>query len=159
MASEYDHINLANRNHFTLSVLLQDPLQHAEWIATVAFYKAVHVIEAVFSHETSSHSFNHDNRLAALKVPKYRPLFESFRPLYGASLIARYREDSGAARLDNRPTKRFSTFSSFMKAEKVIDFLVLGRLQPLEEQACQFLSDESRHRLLKVSSSSLKFPD
>ena len=46
MPSEKSHIGVANDNHATLEYLLKEPDNHLAWIGTVAFYKALHVVEA-----------------------------------------------------------------------------------------------------------------
>jgi len=72
VANEADHISLANKNHAALTLLLSDHEQHPEWIATIAFYEAVHVVEAVFHHQSKHDSRNHDERRDRLK-PRVAP--------------------------------------------------------------------------------------
>ncbi len=62
MPSTQEHLAIAGRNRTTLEYLLKDPAPHAEWIATVAFYTALHHVEAVFFNDTQSHGHNHENR-------------------------------------------------------------------------------------------------
>ena len=50
MPSDLTHIALANRNQKTLDHLKDDVKKNAEWIVTVAFYKALHIVEAIFFH-------------------------------------------------------------------------------------------------------------
>jgi hypothetical protein len=84
MASEADHISLANHNHEFLLQLLQDGA-HTDWAATVAFYKAVHVVEAVFAHDLHSHSISHTARESSLKSPRFKLIFVNYSHLYTAS--------------------------------------------------------------------------
>ena len=49
MSTESEHIALANRDQATLEYLLLDPPKCSEWIAAVAFYKSLHVVEAIFA--------------------------------------------------------------------------------------------------------------
>ena len=51
MATEADHIALANKNHEVLLYLLKDAARFPEWITVAAFYKAVQIVEAVFVHK------------------------------------------------------------------------------------------------------------
>lgn len=88
MSHEADHLELANRNHDTLLYLVQGEKRHSEWIATVAFYKAVHIVEAVFHTHAGKHSNGHDTRIDRLKHPDYEEIFKAYRPLYAASLVA-----------------------------------------------------------------------
>lgn len=67
MPQEGDHVALANRNHDTLYHLLEDPEKYSEWIATVAFYKALQVVEAMFA-KTSRSKHDHSGRHDSLKT-------------------------------------------------------------------------------------------
>jgi hypothetical protein len=48
MSTEAEHLALANRNQAALDHLLSDTARCSEWVAVVAFYKSLHVAEAVF---------------------------------------------------------------------------------------------------------------
>ena len=50
MATEADHIALANKNHDVLLYLMKDVRRFPEWVSVAAFYKAVQIVEAVFVH-------------------------------------------------------------------------------------------------------------
>jgi hypothetical protein len=52
MSTGFKHIALANRNQATLEYLLLDAPRCSEWIAAVAFYKSLHVVEAIFARES-----------------------------------------------------------------------------------------------------------
>jgi len=153
MASASDHIALANRNHDALCALLPNAAQHPEWIATIAFYKAVHVVEAVFALDSSEHSYSHDDRIERLKRPAFHDLFMHYRPLYAASVIARYLEDSVSKKLDPSVTltKRYKSFTCYMPAESVVKRLLRHRLKPLEEGSVRFLNDDCRTTLNRIS--------
>ncbi len=76
MSAEAEHIRLANRNQATLDYLLLDVSKCSEWIAVIAFYKSLHVVEAVFAREPlPCHLHNHHERLGRLKTTRaYSPL-------------------------------------------------------------------------------------
>lgn len=152
MAAELDHIDLANRNHDTLVYLVRSGDAHSEWVATIAFYKAVQVVEAVFITHLKKHSHGHDDRIADLKRPIFTGLFTSFRPLYAASLVARYLEDFSSRKCDAIPSRamRYTSFSQYMPANSVVTRLLKKRLQPLEQNALQFLSSEGRSNLKRI---------
>jgi hypothetical protein len=143
MATETDHVRLANRNHATLGYLMQEADTHPEWVATVAFYKAVHVVEAVFAANLGQHSSTHKTRMEALKMARFREIHKHFRPLYSASRIARYLED-GATHTS------VSTFTSWMPANAVVEKLVRRRLRAVENACLDFLSDGAKSVLLRV---------
>ncbi|GAG19462.1 unnamed protein product, partial [marine sediment metagenome] len=63
-----DHLLLAARNHRTLKFLHPEMETHPEWVCTVAFYRALQLVEAVFSNEKPPlHSNTHFSRELALK--------------------------------------------------------------------------------------------
>lgn len=151
MALEADHIELANRNHDTLAYLAAEVEQHSEWVATVAFYKAVQVVEAVFAAHSKSHSHSHDARLSRLKLKVYSGLFKPYRHLYAASLVARYLEDASATKLDSSAAiKKYSCFSDYIAPDEVMERLVRKRLHPLEEIAVGFLSEAGKASLKRA---------
>ena len=68
MASEADHLAAANLNQKTLAYLCQDVSIHGPWVAVVAFYKALHIVEAVFANDPDiRHCTDHGSRERALK--------------------------------------------------------------------------------------------
>lgn len=148
MATEPEHIALANRNHEALLYLMQEPQRFPEWIATIAFYKAVHVVEAVFSQQTNIRtSASHDERLRSLKIPRFKEIFTHFRVLHNASSIARYLRDR-ESRTD------YSSFTDYIAADKVVDKIVNGRLRPIEQHAIKFLSAAGKQMLKRMDSQS-----
>src|SRR5207253_1175861 len=109
-ANEHDHISLANRNHDLLLHLLSTGT-HPDWAATVAFYKAVHIAEAIFVTDFGKHSTSHSDREATLKMTRYSHIFKDYSHLLTASRIARYLESSGSG--------HYKSFADFMDLEAV----------------------------------------
>jgi hypothetical protein len=97
MPNEEAHIRLANKNQTIIDSLLPRLNETSEWVTTIAFYKALHVVEAVFwNNPDIKHGRDHTSRECHLKKSnRYKKIFEHYRPLYSASLIARYMEDQG----------------------------------------------------------------
>lgn len=155
MASELDHIALANRNDVALRHLMLRPHDSPEWIATVAFYKAVHVVEAVLAAQRLGHSNSHFERLTALKAVRFRELFRQFRPLYQASRIARYMEYHGERNADGTvlvaPIGVYTVFTTYLPPDEVEDKLIRRRLLPLENVAVSFLSPAGRAALIRTA--------
>ena len=145
MASQSDHIALANKNHEALVYLIEDHSRFPEWIATIAFYKAVQVVEAVFDANMRVHSTSHQMRLQTLKTPRFQRIFRAYRPLLAASRIARYLEDHGPG-----GAGRFRTFTDHLTPDQVFDQLVYKRLYAVEQQSLTFLSDACKEALLKI---------
>ena len=140
MAIELDHIRLANRNHQLLTHLLQIG-GYPDWVATVAFYKAVHVVEALFAANMGRHSISHADREATLKTAIFKNVWKDYSHLATASRVARYLEASNAG--------VFSNFADFM-GEEDVKRLVRKRLFGVEQRSLAFLSDPARNALMKV---------
>lgn len=126
MARELDHIALANRNHEALQHLLENAGRFPEWITTIAFYKAVQLVEASFSHTDVGNSSSHSDRLRTLKQEKtYHHVYKHYRPLWSASTIARYLQD-------HENSRGYRCFADYMKADQVVTQLVNHRLKQIE---------------------------
>jgi hypothetical protein len=61
---------------------------YSDWLATVAFYAAVELIERLLS-DRGRHSKNHEDRNNAVRRD-YQNIHKAFKALYNASLDARY---------------------------------------------------------------------
>jgi hypothetical protein len=99
MANYLDHLNQAEHNESFAAQLDANPnLQHWDWLITVAFYAAVHYVEALFFfHNDIVHTElacpEHDKH--AFRARKVRALlgdkcWRSYRKLQDASYNARY---------------------------------------------------------------------
>lgn len=138
MAKSSDHISLANKNQIALSTLIQDKSPHSEWIATIAFYKAIHVIEAACRQLGMKHAHNHNTRLELLRVKnEFKPIYKHFRHLYVASCIARYLHD-------NENKKSYSSFDDYLEPSIVAQELVQIRLKHIEDGLLQYLSEADK---------------
>ncbi len=119
-------VELSNRFLATLRTLVVDPRTHAEAIAILAFYRALHLVDAMFlstkgaapaMHGTRAERLGKDRRLHGLKR-QYDPHFE-------AAYVARY------LTLPDR-VSTVPTFFDYRKPDKVVSDLVEGRLAELE---------------------------
>src|SRR5258708_2128241 len=112
MASEDSHIAVANRNHAALTHLCADVNKFGPWVVTVAFYKALHVVEAVFANDRDiGHTHDHGDRELRLKrTRKYENIYKHYAPMMRASLVARYLEHGSTA---------VSSFYEYMKPEQI----------------------------------------
>lgn len=129
MATETNHIECANRTQQTIRHLLSDLATHSPWIATAAFYKALHIVEAVFSNDRAiQHTSNHGERDEAIKTTrKYHHLYRHYTPLYWASQNARY-------------LLKCENFDDYMPLDDVPRKLLKHHLLQLEKSARKFLS-------------------
>lgn len=131
MAKEQDHLACANRTQKTIGYLLQDTATNSPWIATAAFYKAIHIVEAVFFNDSAIlHTSDHDRREQALKsARKYEHIYKNYAVLKRASTNARYLSQG-------------KTFDDYMSPERVVDVLLKHHLHQIEMSAKRHLSSE-----------------
>jgi hypothetical protein len=140
MPSKNAHESAALENQQVIDYLLERVDDFPQWVVTVAFYKALHVIEAVFAGDVESpvqHTDDHKYRNRILKTTnRYRHLWKHYRPLFEASLIARYLREN-----DNADTHE--VFSQYMPPQKVKE-LVLGHyLHQIQNSARKLLNDKN----------------
>jgi N-glycosylase/DNA lyase len=131
MPTDESHLALARDNQATLDYLLQDEDRHSAWVASVAFYKALHLVEALFFHDLKiKHSGDHKNRQKYMKRSDYESIFRDYKHLVEASYVARYLE----AKTQTGVTKKYGTFSDFATPETVRTQLVAERLDRIEKE-------------------------
>ncbi len=86
MGTEANHKEKASHNQKFLETI--DPKEFSDWVVTVAFYKALHLVEMIFAKSKRYH-VNHLQRHQALKR-EHPQLWMEYRPLYQQSRRARY---------------------------------------------------------------------
>ena len=92
MPNQANHLSTARENHAISLILLEDGKSLA-WATTIAFYSALHLVEAAFAHE-GKHFDNHPSRNQHLKtVRNLQNIWKHYKPLYDHSLRARYLTD------------------------------------------------------------------
>ncbi len=78
-------------------------------------------------------------------------MFKAYRPLYAASLVARYLADFSSRQIDGAgPVQEYRDFLDYMPPEAVVARLVRKRLNQVEQQAVAFFDDETRRSLKRV---------
>jgi hypothetical protein len=85
MATAADHQAKADHH---LAFLQTIPDQFPDWLATVAFYAAVELVERLRA-ERGQHSRSHEDRKNAVRKD-FPSIFKDYHDLYNASLDARY---------------------------------------------------------------------
>jgi deoxyribodipyrimidine photolyase len=143
MATEADHIALANKNHAVLMHLLEDVEKFPEWVTVAAFYKALQIVEAVFVHKYGRSCHGHQRRLESLKARGHKDLHRHYRVLWGASCVARYLYDTTTG-------KPYSCFTDYLSPDQVKEAIVKRRLFGLECCAVTLLSDKGRQELARL---------
>lgn len=129
MATEPQHLAVANRNQQTLKFLCSDVPTHGAWIASIAFYKALHVVEAVFANDPDIRdTHDHETRERRLKTTrKYQQINKHYEPLSRAATIARY--------------MTVEAFESHIRPAAITGTLLGHHLRQLEKSAVGFLKD------------------
>ena len=122
------HLAVARRNQDLIDRLLNAGNSHPEWVAVIAFYEALHIVDAVlFVDHPDKHGGNHDSRNRILKTTKrYQNLYYHYRPMFSASLVARYLE---ADHHEHR------CFADYMSADRVVSTLLKHNLTQLQKSA------------------------
>ena len=151
MPSEPEHIQLAVHNIEVIDYLLAKA-EFCDWTATVTFYTALHIVEAVFFHDqqhtNQRHGQNHENREKILKgIRSYQNIYRHYRPLQATSVVARYLQGS---------SKEGLTFQQHMSAKQVEEKLIKHHLAQLIKTANKFLSSSSASRLQQTFNKTFK---
>lgn len=151
MPSEAEHIQLALHNIEVIDYLLAKP-EFCDWTATVTFYTALHIIEAVFFHDrkhiNQRHGQSHENRERILKGTKsYQNIYRHYRPLQSTSAVARYLQGL---------SKKGLTFQQHMPAKQVQEKLIKHHLAQLIKTASKFSSSHSGNLLKNAFNETLK---
>lgn len=87
MATESDHRLKAAHNQAFLDAI--DHARFPDWAVTAAFYKAVHLVEALFARDNRAPGGSHLKRNQVLKR-HYKHVWKQYQPLYNFSRQARY---------------------------------------------------------------------
>ena len=126
------HLAMAKRNQVLIDKLISDGNSHPEWVAVIAFYKALHIVDAVlFATHPDKHGGDHKQRMRILKTTnKYNAIFRYYRPLYSASTVGRYLEHDSA---------EYKCFADYMSASDVVSILLNHNLRQLEKSAANFI--------------------
>lgn len=99
MASEADHIAQAEHNE-ALAQELSNDLTYKDWLITVAFYAAIHYVEASLVRDSIGHSETDPRRPSRVSLHEWRQMlvrsrcsqrcWTSYRTLRNESTNARY---------------------------------------------------------------------
>lgn len=101
MSSLDAHISKAVHNINTMAFLATDTTadpSRKDWIAAVAFYAGLHIVDAVLYHQNAGpgqqHGCSHARRTRLIKSNnKLVKIWTCYRPLYNTSRIARYMQE------------------------------------------------------------------
>lgn len=129
-------------NKAALEFMMARVDEFPQWVVTIAFYKAVHIVEAMFAadpnaplHDTASH----EDRNRQLKtIGRYQHIWKHYRALWNDSLIARYLSEES---FDSN--KAPFQFSMYLPPKKVIEQHVNHNLHQILVSARKLLKDDA----------------
>jgi len=138
MPDEKQHIQWALHNIDVIQYLHEKPL-FCDWVATVAFYAALHIVDAVLHHQETvyrrQHGFAHDQRRNILRQSgKYKGLYANYSKLRTHSQIARYLQLSRGGAM---------FFQQYMTFEQVTAVLLQQQLKTIMQLACKLVTTQS----------------
>jgi hypothetical protein len=111
MPSQAAHLAAAAENQKAIDYLAQKLEDFSGWAVTVAFYKALHLVEALFAADgagNNGHTDDHRDRNQELKTnQRYQHIWRHYNKLWQASRIARYLREN-----NNAPT--YDVFTQYM---------------------------------------------
>lgn len=133
------HISKAVHNINTMAFLATDTsTEHSrkDWIAVVAFYTGLHIVDAVLyclDSGATQHGYSHARRTEFVKSNnRLENIWKCYRPLYNTSLVARYMQD------EDTPAGTNILFDRHMPDGQFIPFL-RTRLGGLIKSAGKFI--------------------
>ena len=141
MPSRESHLTAVEQNSTVLSHLVAADQDFSPWIVTVAFYKALHVVEAVFASDPNidiDGTDDHKSRNGVLKSNnRYQKIWRHYTQLWNDSLIARYlvSHNHGVETV-------YSDFSEYMSKEKVISIHLNHNLKQVIKSSQTVLGDD-----------------
>ena len=140
MPSKDSHLRVVKENTAAIDWVRQAQPSMPQWVVTIAFYKALHIIEAVFAADKIGpirHTDDHAQRNDVLRrEPRYRHLWKHYRPLWNDSLIARYLQGNTAG-------DTYSGFADYMPLMEVEKQHLNHNLVQIVRTARTLLSDST----------------
>lgn len=134
------HLSQAARNKITISYLRDGGDKHNGWAACVAFYTALHFIEAIFDYKYPGlHSSDHSERYKKLRLfatgdKDFELIFKRYNILRMAADVARYlaqtRDDKGRS---SKTSREFECFSQLIAPEEFDEKILNHCLKPIED--------------------------
>jgi len=135
MPNEQTHLQIARRNQALIDHLLSLEDTFPEWIVIVAFYKALHLVDALFDRHLQKDGQSHKNRDRILKTTKrYAHIFRHYSPLRHASELARYASHLS----DDSPG--YNTYKDYLSLELVKSEILGHRLAQIEKTVTKLLA-------------------
>ena len=138
MPSKEDHLTKAEHNKGVMQYLLERKPGCPDWVVTVAFYCALHLVDALLACDKDStaqrHPHDHNSRERVLKQNRYKAISKHYLPLKNASIIARY--------LSELKGRSYRSFSDYMGMDRVRTTIINHRLLQIEKSVRHLLSQK-----------------
>ncbi len=128
MPTDLEHRLKYQANRVVLEKLRADPEPSLEWISTLAFYCAVHLIEALAFHGEKRNNADHVERSRYLTQSIHAVLHLNLNALRTASETARYQSSK--------------MFQAHYRASSV-EYMVTYHLKAIEDYVLNLLKDGS----------------
>jgi hypothetical protein len=142
MPDDTDHIRLALHNFECAEYLLGDR-RFGDWVATVVFYAALHIVDAMLFSDPKSpvkHGTAHHDRKDTLEgTTHYQHIYKHYSILFRATKVARYLQAPG--------TGNTMVFSVYMPRDKLVNTLIRHHLWQVTKSAASFLPPKHRTQL------------
>lgn len=95
MPPRHDHLAQAQHNQRLLATLSSSGgslSSYADWAVTVAYYVAVHLVEAYFDRKRKAHSASHAERDRTFaSMAELKPIYGDYSDLKNLSIDSRYK--------------------------------------------------------------------
>lgn len=122
MASSLDHLRQWQHNRDFLAII---PGKYPDWVVTVAFYSALHVVDAVLSAYQVTTVSHESRNLVLSKTNRYLKIRECYLPMYTLSRTIRY----------------LANPQQWVPSEKIETHIFERYLYPIEQSARGLLKD------------------
>ena len=117
MASHSTHLNQWKHNRSFLPLI---PSDYPDWLVTVVFYTALHVIDAVLAADKVTRIHSHETRNDVLqRTNRYSKIYKLYHPLYQLARTVRY----------------LANPAEWIKYTDVDDKVIQAYLYPIEKSA------------------------
>lgn len=91
MASVNNHLTQASHNKDFLNIIWPQYPEYPDWVVTVIFYVAIHLLEAYFDKQLSKSSHDYQDREDTItQTLELRPIYSHYNELKRLSMDSRY---------------------------------------------------------------------
>lgn len=151
MGDQNTHLRQATRNAGTIDFLLAEAEDHVEWVVAIAFYTALHFIEAMFQHFGAElHCHSHRDRRLRLAFfangnKEIKIIYRRYRRLARAADIARYLEQRPDKNPDDSAIQYYKTFGGYMSVTDVQAKLLDDCLATIQDKVGNIITKKKRN--------------